>query len=330
MRVVVTGGLGFIGSHLSRRLALEGLEVRILDSAPPEERPLFRILVDGLPVKVVLGDVRSRRDVASALEGADVVVHLAAQIGVRRYVADPVDVADVTYSGTKVVAEEALRRGAALCFVSSSEVYGRNPTVPWDEDADRVTGPPSTTRWVYSNAKALAEHVVHGLAGRGLRFWIIRPFNPYGPGLDPGAFITSSLWRLTHGVPGVLLDGGRQTRCFTYVDDVVAGIACALARPDAQGAAYNIGNPTPVTIAEALDVLVRETGTKVDSRAHEHADGTALFGPGYDEARIRIPRIEKARATLGWEPEVTLGDGVRAMLAWVGRHGWWFDETALG
>ncbi len=326
-RILLTGGLGFIGSHLTRRLLADGFEVRVLDAARADARPFFAALVGADEVELRCSDVRTRDDVASALDGVDCVVHLAAQIGVRRYVANPVEVADVIYTGTKVVAEEALRREVPLCFVSSSEIYGRNPVVPWDEEADRVTGPPSTARWVYSTAKSVAEHLVYGLGAQGLGFWIVRPFNPYGPGLDPGAFITASLWRLRRGLPALLLDGGRQVRCFTYIDDIVDGISRALARPDAQGAAYNLGNDAPTTVAEALEVLAREVGRA--GVTHARREASHLFGRGYDESSSRVPRIDRAKDALGWTPATIFADGVRATVAWVDDHGWWFDETAV-
>jgi dTDP-alpha-D-glucuronic acid decarboxylase len=189
-----------------------------------------------------------------------------------------------------------------------------------------VTGPPSRARWVYSTAKSLAEHVVFGLGPHGLRFWIVRPFNPYGPGLDADAFVTATLWRLASGRKPVLIGGGEQTRCFTYVADVVAGIVAALEHPMAQGRAYNIGSTTPWRIADALGVFEAEV-LGSERRAHEDRVGSQVFGDGYEETSIRIPQVDAAREFLGWEPKVGLAEGVQATLAWVAENGWWFPES---
>lgn len=330
-RILITGGLGFVGSHLLRHLVERGDQVRILDTQTPEEQRRTSLLTRGYPFDFLHGDVRHDADVAAAIKGVDQVFHLASHVGVLHYLNDPVEVADVIYNGTRQVALAALERRLPIVFLSTSELYGRNPATPWAEDADRVMGDPSKSRWVYATAKGLCEHLLFGLGQRrGLRFTTARLFNLYGPGQDSTFFITRTLWRLSRGLPPVVFDGGGQTRCFTYIDDAIEGLLLAAAAPQAQGQAFNIGSDQPITTIEAIGVLARSMGLDPDGLSYIHQDSRAVYGPDHEEPLVRIPDISKARAVLGWSPRTPLLEGARRIRRWVDQHGWWVnDEGAL-
>ncbi|WP_245545921.1 NAD-dependent epimerase/dehydratase family protein, partial [Nocardia higoensis] len=217
-RIVLTGGMGFIGGHLLGRLEARGDEVAVLDLVDVGQCSRVAESRRGVDVDCRVVDVRDAGAVAEALDGADQVFHLASHVGISHYLRDAEDVADVIFNGTRVVAHAALERDLPMVFVSTSEVFGRNPKVPWSETADCVIGDASRPRWVYAMAKLLAEQLLFDLGRRrGLRFTTLRLFNVYGPGQDSSFFITRTLWRLAHGYPPVVFDGGNQQRCFTWV-----------------------------------------------------------------------------------------------------------------
>jgi nucleoside-diphosphate-sugar epimerase len=221
MRVVVTGGTGFVGHHLVERLRDRGDEVTVFDAVAP--RGAVR---DG--VRVVEGDLRDLDALGRAARGADVIYHLAAVVGVDQYLARPLDVIDINFSGTRNVLEVAHRGGAKVVLTSTSEVFGKNPAVPWREDGDRVLGPTSSDRWSYSSSKALAEHLTFAFARQhGLDATIVRYFNVYGPRQRPAYVVSRSVHRALNGRPLVIYDEGRQTRCFTFVQDAVEGTLLA-------------------------------------------------------------------------------------------------------
>lgn len=326
---LVTGGLGFVGSHLLRRLLDRGDRVRILDVMTPEQQYRTCPLTRGRDFDFVQGDVRDPAAVTAALQGVDHIFHMASHVGLLHYFDDPVEVADVIYSGTRQVALAAIDRRLPLTFLSTSELYGRNPVTPWREDADRVMGNPSKSRWVYATAKGLCEHFLFGLAQhRGLRFSTVRFFNLYGPGQDSTFFITRTLWRLTQGLPPVVFDGGSQVRCFTYIDDAIDGLLLTATSPAAQGQAFNIGSDIPTTVMQAIQTLAAGLGLNPGDLVYEHQDSRDVYGADHEEPVARIPDIGKARTILGWSPHTSLFEGAQHMRRWIEQHGWWIADDA--
>lgn len=327
-RVLVTGGVGFVGSHLVRALACRGIEVCVLDAVDPRHQARTLPLTEQWTFDVHIGDVRDDKTVAQVVDGVDTVYHLASHVGVGYYLNDPVDVASVIYDGTRTVARACERQGVPLVFLSTSEVYGRNPELPWAENADLVVGDPSKPRWVYAVAKVLSEQVLFGMARRErLRFSTARLFNLYGPGQDASFFVTRTLWRLANGLPAILLDGGKQVRCFTYVEDAVDGLLRLTDTAAAEGQAFNIGSDTPIRVTDAVAILAGALGIAPDDVRHEHRRSADEYGSDYEEPATRIPDVSKARAVLGWSPSTTLAEGADAILAWVKSHGWWTQES---
>ncbi|MGY1943927.1 NAD-dependent epimerase/dehydratase family protein [Nocardia asiatica] len=330
-RIILTGGMGFIGSHLVGRLEARGDEVAVLDLVQAGERSRVAKIIRSADFEHRVVDVRDADAVAEAVRDADQVFHLASHVGISHYLRDAEDVADVIFNGTRVVAHAALERDLPMVFVSTSEVFGRNPQVPWSETADCVMGDVSRPRWVYATAKLLAEQLLFDLGRRrGLRFTTLRLFNVYGPGQDSSFFITRTLWRLAHGYPPVVFDGGNQQRCFTWVGDAVDALVRAAQTPQADQQAFNIGATTPITVLDAIGVLADAVGVDRTQLAYLHRSSTQVYGANHDEPVVRIPDIAKARHVLGWEPSTSLGGGAAAVLEWVNRHGWWTqDETDL-
>lgn len=317
-RVLVTGGCGFVGSHLVEHLVARGDQVTVFDTAPPPaDQQVARE-----HARFVAGDIRDGGALAEAAAGHDVIYHLAAVVGVDRYLATPLDVIDITFSGTRAVLEAALRVGARVVQASTSEVFGKNPAVPWREDDDRVLGPTSTDRWTYSSSKALAEHLVFAFARQhGLAATIIRYFNVYGPRQRPAFLLSRSVHRALNNRPLTVYDQGRQTRCPTFVDDAVEGTVIAGTHPDAVGEVFNIGSMRETTVREVVDLIGKLAGgTGADPI---EVDTKVALGSHYEDLNRRMPDSTKAQQVLGWSPRTELADGLARTIEWARANPWW-------
>ena len=317
-RSVVTGGCGFLGSHLAEALITRGDDVTLVDSVPPSaDQALSRE-----HARFVEGDVRDADALAKAITpDTDVVYHLAAKVGVDLYLSRPLDVIDVNVSGTRNVLETAAGTGSKVVVASTSEVFGKNPAVPWAEDADRVLGPTSADRWTYSTSKALAEHLTFAFVRqRGLSAAIVRYFNVYGPRQRPAFVVSRSVHRALNGRRPVVYDGGEQTRCFTFIDDAIDGTLRAGADPRADGNVFNIGNMTETTVGEAIGLIRELTG--FGPAPASVGTGEAL-GAQYQDLPRRRPDSTKANAVLGWSCGTSLRSGLAATIDWARGNPWW-------
>lgn len=322
-RVVVTGGNGFIGGHLVDRLITRGDQVTVFDSTPPRH---------GLAAEhaaYVEGDIRDAGRLAAAITpGVDVVYHLAAVVGVDQYLARPIDVIDINFSGTRNVLDLAHCAGAKVILASTSEVFGKNPAVPWPEEGDRVLGATSSDRWTYSSGKALAEHLMFAYARQyGLPGTIVRYFNAYGPGQRPAYIVSRSVHRALNGKPMVVYDRGVQTRCFTFIDDAIDGTIMAAHHPDAVGHAFNIGSMTETTIGEVVGLIAELTGA--DAEVID-VDTSERLGSAYEDLPRRIPDNTKARTMLGWRCGTSLRDGLVKTIDWARSNSWWLSLPDSG
>ncbi|APU15538.1 MULTISPECIES: NAD-dependent epimerase/dehydratase family protein [Actinoalloteichus] len=324
VRALVTGGCGFIGTHLVRRLLADGDEVTVVDIATPPDS----LGADGGRVGHLRIDIRDRDALQEAVSASevDVVYHLAAVVGVDQYLARPLDVIDINLNGTRNVLDLARRSGARVVVASTSEVFGKNPAVPWAEDGDRVLGPTSADRWAYSSSKALMEHLAFAyIREHRLDASIVRYFNVYGPGQRPAYVVSRSIHRALNGHDMVVYDRGDQTRCFTYVDDVVDGTILAARNPAATGEAFNIGSMDEATVAEVVTLIAAATGaswTSVDTAAH--------LGSAYEDLPRRVPDNAKARRLLGWEPTTGLDAGLAKTVEWARRTPAWLGRPDTG
>ncbi|MEQ4717335.1 NAD-dependent epimerase/dehydratase family protein [Nonomuraea sp. B19D2] len=318
-RVVVTGGGGFVGSHLAERLAERGDEVTVFDHAGP---PPGDALSRGATPEYVTGDIRDRAQLARAItRGVDVVYHLAAVVGVDRYLDQPLDVIDINLSGTRNVLELAERADAKVVVASTSEVFGRNPAVPWSEDDDRVLGSTAIDRWSYSSSKALAEHLTFAfIRQRGLRATIVRYFNVYGPRQRPAFVISRTIHRALRGLPSVVYDNGRQTRCFTYVDDAITATVMAGTSQKSDGECFNIGSSDETTVRQAVQLVADLAGGGTGMVA---VDTRECLGERYQDLERRIPDATKAHQVLGWRSSTPLREGLARTVEWARANPWW-------
>ncbi|MFC5751899.1 NAD-dependent epimerase/dehydratase family protein [Actinomadura rugatobispora] len=322
-RAVVTGGCGFVGAHLAEALVERGDDVTIVDNVPPPGH-LGRLREDAAFVQA---DMRDPEALAHAIRpGVDVVYHMASVVGVDRYLSRPLDVIDINCGGTRNVLDLVARTGAAVLVASTSEVFGKNPAVPWPEDGDRVLGPTSADRWTYSTSKAMAEHMTYAFAGQhGVAATIVRYFNVYGPRQRPAYVLSRSIHRALNGVAPVVYDGGSQTRCFTYVEDAVQGTLAAVASPE--GGAFNIGSMDEMTVAEAVRAVAELTG---HAAPPSPVDTRVALGDAYEDLMRRMPDTTRAARVLGWKCHTSFRDGLAKTIEWARRNPWWLDLSDSG
>ncbi|QKW32425.1 NAD-dependent epimerase/dehydratase family protein (plasmid) [Nocardiopsis flavescens] len=325
-RVVVTGAGGFIGSHLVDRLLEQGEDVVAFDVRPPEaDTPAGRG-----EVRWVSGDVRDPNALSKVFAvGADVVYHLAAVVGVDRYLSRPLEVVETGVIGTRnVLAAAAEAEVARVVLASTSEVYGRNPRVPWREDDDRVLGPTMADRWTYSSAKALAEHTAFAWSRTvETELTVLRYFNVYGPRQRPAYVVSRNIHRVLNGKPPLVYDSGKQTRCFTYIQDAVTGSLRAAKEPAAAGQCYNIGSSVETTIGEAAARIAGAAGVHLPA---QFVDTGRALGQGYEDIVRRVPDVSKARAHLGWSAATNFSEGLCETIAWGRANRWWLDLPESG
>lgn len=314
--VVVTGGRGFVAHHLAQRLVAEGKRVLIFDLPATDTAP------PPIPGAVYIdGDIRDPERMLAALPAdVETVYHFAAVVGVDRYLASPADVHDINVNGTRNVFQVAASRDAKLVFASTSEVYGKNPNLPWHETSDSVLGSTDRFRWSYAASKISAEQVIDDLARRhSTRSTKLRLFNVYGPVQRPKFVISRNLHRALNGLALEVHNGGRQTRCFTYVDDVVTAIVRA-GRPDtANGRTINIGTDRETSMRDAVESL----RTVLDDPTVKIEVLEGGGDDGYEDVPRRVPAIERAVSELGWRPSTDLMSGLSATVEWARTATWW-------
>jgi UDP-glucose 4-epimerase len=316
--ILVTGGAGFIGSHLVDRLLADGASVTVLDNFSTGHEANLNTQASLL--RLVRGTVTDETLVDQLVADHPLVFHLAAAVGVAHIMSDPVGCLRTNVRGTENVLAAAHRYGSRVVLASTSEIYGRSAEVPFKETADRVLGPTWIHRWSYSTSKAVDEHLAFAYAEQGLRVSIVRYFNSYGPRLDErgyGSVIARFVTQALSGEPITVHGDGRQTRCFTYVTDTVEGTVLAARRKEALGSVFNIGSVEEVTICDLAERIRRMLGSasQVTLVPYEGA-----YPKGFQDTPRRIPDLSQARDVLGYSPTVTLDEGLALTLAWCRTH----------
>ena len=316
--VLVTGAAGFVGSHLIEALLARGHVVHGLDIAEPGAARNLDAVRDHPDFHYMQGDIRDPAVIEAFFRPeAAVLYHLASVVGVRRYMEDPLSLIDIAIIGTRHLIELCATHGVRILFTSTSEVYGRNPAVPWAEDGDRVLGATSVDRWSYSSAKAVCEHMLFGVARKtGLPFSIVRFFNVYGPRQTPIYVVSQTVQRVLNGERPDLYDGGGQTRCLTYI----AGVLAAATKPEAVGEIFNIGNATENTMAEVVGMVLAAAGSDLEPVA---VDTGEKYGSVYEDIGRRVPSVEKAARLLGWRAEIPAAEGIARTVAWARATPWY-------
>lgn len=314
MRVLVTGGSGYIGSHLVDVLVDTGHEVAVIDNLTTGKVANLEHRLDH--IRFINGSILDSELVQAEVERAQLVFHLAAAVGVRHIVESPLESLLVNTRGTENVLAACYRYWKKVVVASTSEVYGKTAKVPMQEDDDRVLGPTTIHRWSYSTAKAIDEHLALAHAAHGLPVVIVRYFNSYGPRLDPkgyGSVVANFMRQSLAGQPLTVHGDGSQTRCFTYVDDTVRGTLAAGFTPAAEGQVINLGSTRETSVLQLAEMIRDYVGSDSEIRRTSYE---SYYGPGFEDTRRRVPDITRARTLLGWEPRVGLEEGLGRTFEW--------------
>jgi UDP-glucose 4-epimerase len=309
MRALITGGAGFIGSHLAETLLLQGHEVTVLDDLSTGSLDNVAHL-RGIPgFECVIDTVTNDAVVQQLVERADVVYHLAAALGVKLVMQAPIHTIHTNVAGTETVLRHVHRAGKRVLVASTSEVYGKGHALPYREDADLVMGPPNVTRWGYATSKLMDEFLALAYAKEhDVPVVIVRLFNTVGPRQSNryGMVIPNFVRRALANEPIVVHGDGSQTRSFTWVGDVVWALVALMNEPRAYGEVFNVGNGAEVSIRE-LALKVREMTGSASPIVFQPYQ--AVYGDGFEDMPRRVPDISKIRRRIGYEPKVHL-DGI--------------------
>lgn len=314
MDILVTGGAGFIGSHLVDRLLDDGHRVRVLDDLSTGRRANIAHRMDHPELTFIEGDILQQSSVERAMDGAEMVYHLAAAVGVKHVVDDPQRTIRVNVHGTQNVLDAATQSGARVLLASTSEIYGVSDDLPFREDGVRVLGPTWTHRWAYSTSKAVDEHLAFAMAERGLKMSIVRYFNVFGTRMDPqgyGSVIARFVSQAVAGEPLTVHGDGQQRRTFTHVSEAVQATVLAATRPESLGAVFNVGSG----FEHSIEDLARRIVELADSSSPiRHVPYAAVFGPGFEDTRRRVPDVTKIESVLGWRARIDLDAGLRGVI----------------
>ena len=321
MRVLITGGAGFIGSHLAEALLKRGDQVDVLDDLSTGRIENIAHLRSHPDFSYTIGSVTDETAVADLMDQCDMTFHLAAAVGVRLVVSRPVHTIETNVHGTETVLRQAARQKKLVVVASTSEVYGKSAVFPFREDADLVLGPPNKTRWGYASSKLIDEFLA-------LAYWqeqqvpviVVRFFNTVGPRQSDryGMVIPNFVRQALGDEPLIVHGDGSQTRSFTWVGDVVAGLLALIAEPRSVGQVFNIGNGAEVSIRDLAMKIIAMTGS--DSTL-EFVSHHQVFGQNFEDMARRVPDISKIQNFVGYKPTVHLEEILaRTIDYWAPKH----------
>jgi UDP-glucose 4-epimerase len=312
---LVTGGAGFIGSHLVDALLARGDSVIALDDLSTGRLSNLDTADANPRFRFVHGSVLDELVVDELVHQADTVVHLAAAVGVKLVVDQPLRSLNTNIRGSQVVIEAANRHRRKILLASTSEIYGKNASGPLHETADRILGSPTVMRWAYSTAKVVDEILANAYhVETGLESIVVRLFNTVGPRQSPayGMVIPRLVRQALAEEPLTVYGDGRQTRCFAHVADVVEALLALLDTDAAIGQTFNIGCPEEISILALARRVIEYTGSRsqVDLVSYEDA-----YGPGFEDMNRRVPDTSRIAAVTGWRPRRALDDALHDIIA---------------
>ena len=306
MRYLVTGGAGFIGSHVCDALIQRGDSVVVLDDLSTGNKKNIELLISNPAFKLVKGSILDTSAVESAVKSVDHVLHFAAAVGVFTIVDKPLESLVTNIRGTENILEAAHIHGKEVLIASSSEVYGKNAGGALHEESDRIVGSPLKSRWSYSEAKAIDESMAYFFyQEKKLPVRLVRFFNTVGPrqvghyGMVVPRFVSAAL----KNEPLTVYGTGSQSRCFCHVYDAVAGVLAVIDSNATLGEVFNIGNDEEITIENLAHEVIELTGSRsiIEKVLYEKA-----YAPGFEDMQRRVPDISKIKRVVGWTPKLSL------------------------
>ena len=315
-RCLVTGGAGFIGSHLTEQLLEQGHEVVVLDDLSTGRSENLAACADHPNLTLRTGSITDHMLLTEVVRTVDVIYHLAAAVGVKLVAEDPVRTIETNIYPTELLLQLASQRGLPFYLASTSEVYGKNSKEVWTEDEDLLFGPTSRPRWAYGCSKAIDEFLALAYYRKyGLPVVIGRFFNVVGPrqvgnyGMVVPRFIDQAL----QGGPIQVYDDGQQVRCFAHVSEVVDCVIRLVNTPAAAGGTFNVGSDSPVTIEGLARAVIERVGSDVSI---EYVPYRKAYGDDFEDVRRRVPCVDRLYETIGVKPSRPLTDILDDIIAW--------------
>ncbi len=317
---LITGGAGFIGSHLAERLLKDGYQVTVIDDlstgqfkniAPLEGRPDFRYAIE---------DIRNSTVMDRLVSECDIIYHLAAAVGVQKIITEPINTIEVNIGGTEVVLKTARRYRKKVLIASTSEVYGKGVSFPFEEDNDCLMGPTSRNRWAYATSKAIDEFLALAYHREiGLPVVIFRLFNTVGPRQSGqyGMVVPRFVQWAMKGEPIRVYGDGQQSRCFGNVLDVIDAIQRLATMSDGVGEVFNIGSSEEISILQLAERIIERTDSPSEIKLIPYAEA---YEPGFEDFRRRVPSTEKIKRATGWTPTTSLDTTIDQMIAYYKEH----------
>lgn len=301
MNILITGGAGFIGKHLSRRLINDGYDVTVLDS-------LETSLALPQDVRFIKGSILNEGLVSEQVKSSDQVIHLAAAVGVSNIIDSPLRGLKTNVLGSEIVIRACSVENKPILLTSSSEIYGKNSSNSLSETSDRVVGVPQKSRWSYSDSKAIEEaFALAYFKEEGLDAKIIRLFNTVGPGQvgNYGMVLPRFMGSAMRNTEIEIYGDGKQTRCFMHVADAVEGIMLFMKNVGASGEVINLGNPEEISILDLAAKIIQYTKSTSTLKFLQYED---VFGVGFEDMERRVPDVSKAAKILGWKPSKNINN----------------------
>jgi UDP-glucose 4-epimerase len=315
MRYLITGGAGFIGSHLTEALLERGDSVVVLDNFSTGAHENLKNVDSHERFRLVYGSVTDTALVTECVKEVDRVYHLASAVGVKLIIEKPIETIETIVEGASIVFGACARYRLPVLLTSTSEVYGKSEALPFSEDSDSIIGPPVYRRWAYASAKALDEFLA-------LAYWhqiklpvvIVRLFNTVGPRQigQYGMVVPRLIRQALAGQPLTVYGDGNQSRCFCHVDDAVKALVTLLDESDCAGELFNVGSTEQISIGDLAQRIISETGSssKIEYVPYEEA-----YGNGFEDMRHRVPSLEKIQKQIGFEPQHDLSAIIRTIVA---------------
>ena len=298
--ILITGGAGFIGSHLAKRLISENFQVSIIDNLSTGSLTNLEGIIDS--VRFVQGDILDINLLEELIVKNDVIFHMAAAVGVKNIIENPIGSLETNYTGSENLLTLSSKHNKRVFIASTSEIYGKNPNQPLREDFDRLVGAPQKLRWTYADAKALEESLAYALFLRdGLKVTTLRFFNTVGPNQTGmyGMVIPRFVKSAKSNQPLEIYGDGSQTRVFCHVQDVVDALIILQSKDETIGQVYNIGGIGEISILELANKILELTNSKSKIIYRDYSD---VYPPTFEDMLRRVPDISKIKNAINWSP----------------------------